>query len=65
MPSGRDPHTPKEFVIPALSEGSLINMRAPPDPSETFKGDEDDSADEDEQVPPIGAFPSTPSTNYY
>ena len=65
MPSGRDAHTPKTFAIPALGEGALVRMRAPLDPSETFKGDEDDSGDEDERVPSVGAFPSTPSTNYY
>ncbi|KAH7399382.1 pH-response regulator protein-like protein palC [Pyrenochaeta sp. MPI-SDFR-AT-0127] len=65
MPSGRDPHTPKMFIIPALDEDSLVRMRAPPDPSEAFKGEEDDSADEDERSPPAGAFPGTPSTSYY
>jgi hypothetical protein len=47
------------FVIPALDEDALIRMRAPPDPSDTFKGDEDDSADEDDRNPPAGAFPGT------
>ncbi|CAO2656810.1 Nn.00g056130.m01.CDS01 [Neocucurbitaria sp. VM-36] len=70
MPSGRDPHNPKMFVIPALDEDSLIRMRAPLDPSEAFKGEEDDSADEDDREPPAGAFPGTkadyaPSTSYY
>jgi hypothetical protein len=58
------------FVIPALDEESLIRMRAPPDPSEAFKGAEDDSADEEDRTPPAGAFPGTradytPSTSYY
>jgi hypothetical protein len=61
MPSGREYHTTKMFVIPALDEDALIRMRAPPDPSETFNGDEDDSADEDERHPPAGAFPGTKS----
>jgi hypothetical protein len=70
MPSGREYHTTKMFVIPALDEDSLVRMRAPPDPSETFKGEEDDSADEDEKAHPVGAFPGTKSeytagTTYY
>jgi hypothetical protein len=52
MPSGREYHTTKMFVIPALDEDAL---------SETFNGDEDDSADEDERHPPAGAFPGTKS----
>ncbi|KAF1840019.1 pH-response regulator protein-like protein palC [Cucurbitaria berberidis CBS 394.84] len=69
MPSGRDPHNPKMFVIPALGEDSLVRMRAPLDPSEAFKGEEDDSADEDDRTP-AGAFPGTkadyaPSSSYY
>ena len=42
---------PKLYVVPALSEDALIRMRAPPDPSEIFKGEEDDSADEEERKP--------------
>jgi hypothetical protein len=61
MPSGREYHTTKMFVIPALDEVALIRMRAPPDPSDTFEGDEDDSADEDVRSPPAGAFPGTKS----
>jgi hypothetical protein len=58
------------FVIPALDEDSLIRMRAPPDPSEVFEGNEDDSADEEERSAPVRAFPGTksdyaPSTSYY
>jgi hypothetical protein len=58
------------FVVPALDENSLVRMRAPPDPSEAFKGNEDDSAEEDERSAPAGAFPGTmsdytPSSNYY
>jgi hypothetical protein len=49
------------FVVPALDEDALIRMRAPPDPSDTFKGDEDDSADEDNRNAPAGAFPGTKS----
>ncbi|KAF1944085.1 pH-response regulator protein palC [Clathrospora elynae] len=70
MPSGREYHSTKMFIIPALDEDSLVRMRAPPDPSEAFKGDEDDSADEDERSPPAGAFPGTkanyaPTSSYY
>jgi hypothetical protein len=61
MPSGREYHTTKMYVIPALDEDALVRMRAPPDPSDTFKGDEDDSADEDERSAPTGAFPGTKS----
>ncbi|KAF2831336.1 pH-response regulator protein-like protein palC [Ophiobolus disseminans] len=61
MPSGREYHTTKMFVVPALDEDALVRMRAPPDPSDTFNGDEDDSADEDERSPPAGAFPGTKS----
>jgi hypothetical protein len=57
MPSGREYHTTKMFVVPALDEDALVRMRAPPDPSEAFEGDEDDSADDDERTAP-GAFPS-------
>ena len=58
------------FVVPALDEHALVRMRAPPDTSEAFEGNEDDSADEDERDTPAGAFPGTkadytPSTSYY
>ncbi|KAF2035825.1 pH-response regulator protein palC [Setomelanomma holmii] len=70
MPSGREYHTTKMFVVPALDEDALVRMRAPPDPSEAFKGDEDDIADEGDRIPPVGAFPGTKSdyaagTSYY
>ena len=48
MPSGREYHTPKMFVIPALEEESIIRMRAPPDAGDGFEGEEEDSADEEE-----------------
>ncbi|KAF1359555.1 pH-response regulator protein-like protein palC [Lizonia empirigonia] len=65
MPSGREYHTTKMWIVPALDEDSLIRMRAPPDPSEAFEGEEDDSADEDHRTAP-GAFPAHPaSTSYY
>jgi hypothetical protein len=77
MPSGREYHSPKMFVTPALDEDAIIRMRAPPDPGDTaFKGEEDDSADEDshdrhEASAPVGAFPGTKAdysgggSNYY
>ncbi|KAF2277489.1 pH-response regulator protein palC [Westerdykella ornata] len=73
MPSGREYHVPKMFITPALDEDSIIRMRAPPDPSDSaFKGDEDDSASDDERDPPTapGAFPSATTdygggTSYY
>lgn len=65
MPSGREYHTPKMWIVPALDEGSLVRMRAPPDPSEAFEGEEEDSADEDQSMAP-GAFPAqSTSTSYY
>ncbi|KAF2132906.1 pH-response regulator protein palC [Dothidotthia symphoricarpi CBS 119687] len=70
MPSGREYHSPKMFIVPALDEDSLVRMRAPPDPSEAFQGEEDDSGAEDERNAPVGAFPGTKSdyaanTTYY
>lgn len=70
MPSGREYHTTKMFVVPALEEVALVRMRAPPDPSEVFEGNEEDSADEEERNAPAGAFPGTktdyaPNTGYY
>lgn len=61
MPSGREYHTPKPYIIPTLQEDAIIRMRAPPDPGEPFEGEED-SADEDERTAaaaPVGAFPGT------
>lgn len=71
MPSGREYHTTKMFVVPALDEDALVRMRAPPDPSEAFEGNEEDSADEEERSrAPAGAFPGAKaeygaSTSYY
>ena len=60
MPSGREYHIPQEYTIPELSEEELSRMRAPPDPAEFYKDDED-SASDDEQTDPVGAFPGTGS----
>lgn len=46
------------WIVPALDEDSLIRMRAPPDPSEAFEAEEDDSADEDHRTAP-GPFQPT------
>lgn len=65
MPSGREYHSVKIWIVPALDEDSLVRMRAPPDPSEAFEGEEDDSADESQRTAP-GAFPvQSASTSYY
>jgi hypothetical protein len=73
IPSGREYHVPKTFIPPGLDEESIIRMRAPPDPTDSaFKGDEDDSGDEDGRGHPSapGAFPDsrtehTAGTSYY
>lgn len=53
------------WIVPALDEDSLVRMRAPPDPSEAFEGEEEDSADDDQRIAP-GAFPAHSSnTSYY
>ncbi|KAF2187825.1 pH-response regulator protein-like protein palC [Zopfia rhizophila CBS 207.26] len=72
MPSGREYHSPKMFIPPALDEDSIIRMRAPPDPGDAaFEGDEEDSGDEDERISALtGAFPGTKAeysggTGYY
>ncbi len=65
MPSGREYHTARMWVVPALDEDSLVRMRAPPDHSEAFEGEEEDSADEDQRTAP-GAFPAqSANTAYY
>jgi hypothetical protein len=72
MPSGREIHTPKMYIIPALEEDAIIRMRAPPDPGEAFEGEEEDSDDEGRATAgtPVGAFPGTKGeyaagTSYY
>lgn len=74
LPSGREYHTPKPYQIPTLEADVIARMRAPPDPRDAgFRGDEDDSANEDESTAdPVGAFPGTKgnysasnSTTYY
>jgi hypothetical protein len=65
MPSGREYHVPEPWSPPVLDAGTLMQMRAPLDPGErAFKGEEDDSGDEDgyggvTAGEPVGAFPGT------
>lgn len=64
MPSGRDFHSPKAWVPPALDEGVLESMRVMPDSGRAaFRGTEEDSGDEDGRIggpaEPVGAFPGT------
>jgi hypothetical protein len=70
MPSGREYHSTKPYIPPALEEDVIIRMRGPPDSRDTvFEGEEDpDSTDEEESlrepvVSPvplgIGAFPGS------
>ena len=71
MPSGREIHTPKQYIPPSLDEDTLARMRAPPDGanSANIGVDSDDSSNEDVEgrtdLP--GAFPSTTASgsNYY
>lgn len=61
MPSGREYHSPKQYVPPLLDAGMLAAMRAPPNPRQNaFRGNEDDSGDEGGiSTDPVGAFPGT------
>jgi len=59
MPSGREYHTAKLYVVPTLDEEAIVQMRTPPDTGDTFAGEEDDSGDEDERSTPVGGFPGT------
>ena len=76
MPSGREYHTPQVYQPPTLDMSTLAQMRAPPDPADrAFRGEEEDSGDEDSygKAEPVGAFPgtaneygrSTASSSYY
>ncbi len=64
MPSGREIHSPKPFVVPTLDEDVLSRMRAPPSPNEAlYRGDVTDSEEDEDlgyqkdTVPSVGAFP--------
>lgn len=69
MPSGREIHTLKTFIPPAIDSSILEAMRAPPDRTDDYGGD--GSSDEDAPThDPVGAFPGTQedyssSSNYY
>ena len=69
MPSGREIHSMKPFVLPVLDASILESMRAPPDRADYYGRDA--SSDEDsEKQEPVGAFPGTKddysgSSNYY
>ena len=66
MPSGRDIHAPKPYMLPLLDDATLARMRAPPDPDD-FAAQEDDSGDSDwEDRGPPGAFPGgSDAASYY
>lgn len=69
MPSGREVHSIKPYVPPALDHSVLEAMRAPPDRADDY-GDSESSDDEEEISDPVGAFPGTKgeysgSGNYY
>jgi hypothetical protein len=77
LPTGRDPHTPPVYQPPILEAHVLAQLRAPPDPADyAFRGDEEDSGNEDfsyGKINPPGAFPasgieqerSATSSSYY
>jgi hypothetical protein len=60
LPVGREFHKPQRFAVPVLGEDVLVQMRAPPEYSESFayKDDEDSQSDPDMEDP-VGAFPGT------
>ncbi|KAJ3570918.1 hypothetical protein NPX13_g5563 [Xylaria arbuscula] len=65
LPSGRDIHTIKPYLVPELSRQSLESMRVVPDRADDYEG-EQLSSDDDERTAvgtPVGAFPGT-SENY-
>jgi hypothetical protein len=69
MPSGREIHTLKPFVPPALDSSVFEHMRAPPDRADDF-GSDGSSDEEKDEGGPTGAFPGTKgdyagSSNYY
>ena len=57
MPSGREIHSLKPFVLPVLESSTLENMRAPPDQADDYG--EHSSDEEIEEQEPVGAFPGT------
>ena len=68
MPSGRDIHSTKPFVLPALDAETLAQMRAPPERDDNASNESDSSSDNDIKSPKPanlpGAFPrSSTATN--
>lgn len=57
MPSGREIHSLKPYVPPALEASVLEGMRAPPSSVDNYG--EDASSDEEVAQDPVGAFPGT------
>ncbi|KAI0022996.1 pH-response regulator protein palC [Xylariomycetidae sp. FL0641] len=60
LPSGRDMHTIKPYHPPELDRQTLEAMRAPPDRTDDYGGEQLSSDDEATAVAaPVGAFPGT------
>ena len=60
MPSGREYHTPKMYIAPALDEDVMARMRALPDPSDAAFESDGDSGDESQnKSSTVEAFPGT------
>lgn len=58
MPSGREIHSLKPYVPPALESSVLESMHAPPVSADNY-GDDASSDDEPVAQDPVGAFPGT------
>lgn len=76
MPSGREIHATKPFVVPSLDASIIARMRAPPDIADAAKltGDDDSSSSDEgfdkKSALPGGAFADRPAgsageANYY
>ena len=57
IPSGREIHSLKPFILPVLEGSVLASMRAPPDRTDDYGGDA--SSDDEDAPGPVGAFPGT------
>lgn len=62
MPSGREIHSIKPYVVPELSKQTIEAMRAPPDRSDIYNGD-GSSSDEEFTMVPEGAVPEQRSSS--
>ncbi|KAE8445919.1 hypothetical protein EG329_012698 [Mollisiaceae sp. DMI_Dod_QoI] len=58
MPSGREMHSVKPFILPVLDASILESMRAPLDRTDDYGSDASSNEDSEEQAP-VGAFPGT------